>query len=196
MKEAPEQSSVDAARAANDATISATQRVADELRHLIIQGKFTPGEKLKVETLKALLQTGASPIREALSLLTSDHLVERIDQRGFRVAAASEKHFREILMLRCALEDYLHKAFHKVLISASDSPILLRFCNQLYDLNIRYRYIAGTSTRYAKRDVAAEHNQILDAAIARDTEAACKLLVRHYEVTGEFLADEIGLAFD
>ena len=233
MKEAPEQSSVDAARAANDATVSATQRVADELRHLIIQGKFTPGEKLKVETLKALLQTGASPIREALSLLTSDHLVERIDQRGFRVAAASEKHFREILMLRCELEDlalkqslvngdtrweehlvlahhrlaksartdideweYLHKAFHKVLISASDSPILLRFCNQLYDLNIRYRYIAGTSTRYAKRDVAAEHNQILDAAIARDTEAACKLLVRHYEVTGEFLADEIGLAFD
>jgi len=105
MKEAPEQSSVDAARAANDATVSATQRVADELRHLIIQGKFTPGEKLKVETLKALLQTGASPIREALSLMTSDHLVERIDQRGFRVAAASEKHFREILMLRCELED-------------------------------------------------------------------------------------------
>jgi len=64
-----------------------------------------PGERLKVESLKVTLNMGASPIREALSLLTSDQLVERIDQRGFRAAPASKKHFREILMLRCQLEE-------------------------------------------------------------------------------------------
>jgi DNA-binding GntR family transcriptional regulator len=233
MKDTPERAAANVTPAANYAAVSTTQRVANELRDQIIQGKFTPGEKLKVETLKTLLQTGTSPIREALSLLTSDHLVERIDQRGFRVAPASEKHFREILMLRCELEnlalrqsldhgdteweehlvlthhrlskstrtdvdawEFLHKDFHKALISASDSPILLRFCNQLYDLNIRYRYIAGKSTRYAKRNVATEHKQILEASIARDADAACRLLTRHYELTGDFLADKIGMLYD
>lgn len=52
-----------------------------------------------------LLDMGASPICEALSLLTSDMLVERIGQRGFRAAPASPANFEEILKLRCTLED-------------------------------------------------------------------------------------------
>ena len=43
-------------------------------------------------------------MREALSLLTSDQLVERLDQRGFRVAQTSRAQFDEILKLRCQLE--------------------------------------------------------------------------------------------
>ena len=66
--------------------VSATQRVFNELRQQIIKGRIAPGEKLKIESLKVKLNTGTSPIREALSLLTSDQLVERIDQRGFRAA--------------------------------------------------------------------------------------------------------------
>ena len=72
--------------------------------HASFRGKLAPGEKLKIESLKTLLNSGSSPIREALSLLTSDQLVERIDQRGFKVAPASASHFREILMLRCQLD--------------------------------------------------------------------------------------------
>ena len=64
-----------------------------------------PGEKLKIEGLRKKLATGASPIREALSLLTSDNLVERIDQRGFRASPTSRNNFEEILALRCELED-------------------------------------------------------------------------------------------
>ncbi len=63
--------------------VSATQRVFQILRHKIIIGEIPPGERLKVEELKTVLDTGATPIREALSLLTSDQLVERIVQRGF-----------------------------------------------------------------------------------------------------------------
>ena len=50
---------------------STTQKVFEQLRARIIQGEIAPGERLKVESLKVLLNTGASPIREALSLLTS-----------------------------------------------------------------------------------------------------------------------------
>jgi len=87
-----------------DNSRSATQRAYHDIRKLIINGEIAPSEQLKVESLKVLLKTSASPIREALSLLTSDQLVERIDQRGFRSAPVSKTHFQEILMLRCQLE--------------------------------------------------------------------------------------------
>ena len=44
-------------------------------------------------------------MHEALSLLTSDQLVDRIDQRGSRVAQTSRSQFEEILGLRCKLDD-------------------------------------------------------------------------------------------
>lgn len=207
-------------------TQSSTQRAYLALRSAIITGEIPPGERLKVEALKESLQTGASPVREALSLLTSDQLVERLDQRGFRVAQTSQDQFQEILGLRCQLEDLalresvgaggqdweealvlahhrmsraeqdnapefeaLHKDFHMALIANCGSPILLRFCAQLYDLNVRYRYLAGKSKSYKRRDVAAEHRAILDAAVTRDIELASTLLLAHYRATGAFLAE-------
>ena len=75
---------------------SATHQAYAELRRLILRGELAPGQKLKVDDLKMRLELGASPIREALSLLTSDHLVERFDNRGFRTAEANRQNFEEI----------------------------------------------------------------------------------------------------
>ncbi|MEM8631984.1 MAG: GntR family transcriptional regulator [Pseudomonadota bacterium] len=212
---------------------SATRRVYENLRGKILTGEVLPGAKLKVDTLKDMLDTGASPIREALSLLTSDQLVERLDQRGFRVAEVSAAQFREILKLRCALEDMAlresvraagqeweealvlahhrmvrtprvsvrefeeqHKSFHMALLAACESPILLKFCDRLYDLNIRYRYLAGRSQGYEARDVSKEHADILAAALDRDVELASVCLIQHYRRTGQFLAERLeGLDF-
>ncbi|RJE78741.1 GntR family transcriptional regulator [Paracoccus sp. JM45] len=205
---------------------SATQTAYTAIQRMIVTGLFPPGQKLKIETLKDRLQVGASPIREALSLLTSDQLVERIDQRGFRSAPVSLENFDEILRLRCALEDMalrqaiarscpeweealvlahhrltradaaddtvfeaLHKAFHMALLDNSASPILLRYCSQLYDLNVRYRYLAGRSLNYGRRDVGREHREILEAAVAGDANAASARLLAHYQKTGAFLRD-------
>jgi len=210
---------------------STTQRAYIALRDAIITGEIPPGEKLKVETLKRTLDTGASPVREALSLLTSNQLVERRDQRGFRVALTSRKQFEEILSLRCKLEDLAlrasiesatpeweeklvlahhhmekshseplsvfeerHKAFHLALLSGCVSPILIRFCEQLYDLNIRYRYLAIKSNGYAQRDVAGEHRAILDAAINGNVELASSQLIAHYRSTGAYLSKQIELS--
>lgn len=209
-------------------TQSSTQRAYLKLRSDIITGRIPPGERLKIDTLKVGLDTGASPVREALSLLTSDQLVERLDQRGFRVAKTSRAQFQEILNLRCNLEDLAlrdslahsdraweeelvlahhhmtqasrgdlevfeaqHKHFHMALLGACQSPILLRFCGQLYDLNVRYRYLAGKSKGYGRRDVQAEHRAILDAAVIRDVEKVCSSLMNHYLKTGAFLAELI-----
>lgn len=204
---------------------SATQRAYVALRSMIVTGQLKPGLKLKIDTLRQLLDMGASPIREALSLLTSDNLVERLDQRGFRTAEVSETNFEEILRLRCTLEDLalresiqnasqdweeslvlthhrmqrakgseaevfetLHKDFHMALLENSKSPILLKFCSQLYDLNIRYRFLAGNALNYRSRNVGDEHLAILDAAVKGDADTASERLIGHYRVTGEFLA--------
>lgn len=208
---------------------SATQRAYHNLRQLIVTGALKPGEKLKIDGLRKMLDTGASPIREALSLLTSDNLVERIDQRGFRTAEVSAQNFGEILQLRCVLEDLalresiahysqdweesvvlahhrmtraqnessetfeeLHKAFHMALLANAPSPILLKFCSQLYDLNIRYRFLAGHALAYQKRDVTEEHTGIMTAAIERDADRASERLINHYKLTGAFLAGLLG----
>ncbi|WP_045392089.1 GntR family transcriptional regulator [Falsirhodobacter sp. alg1] len=204
--------------------VSATQMAYSAIRQMIVMGDLPPGKKLKIESIKELLQTGASPVREALSLLTSDQLVERIDQRGFRCAPVSAQNFAEILKLRCALEDMalrqslanaddaweerlvlahhrltrmetqsgnqfeaVHKAFHMTLLENCASPILMRYCSQLYDLNVRYRYLAGHALGYDQRDVNGEHRNILTAAIARDVEKSAQTLLQHYQKTGAFL---------
>ncbi|WP_420413644.1 GntR family transcriptional regulator [Roseibium sp.] len=203
---------------------SATQRAYLALRHKILTGEIPPGEKLKIESLRKILDMGGSPIREALTLLVSDLLVERLDQRGFRSAEVGPENFAEILKLRCHLEEMalresiehanqtwedqlvishhrmmreprsnverfedLHKAFHMSLIGACTSNVLLKFCNQLYDLNIRYRYLAGKALDYSTRDIGKEHTEIMNAAVDRDTEKACYLLLDHYQRTGAFL---------
>ncbi len=208
---------------------SATQRAYNTLRKMIVTGVLKPGEKLKIDGLRQRLDTGASPIREALSLLTSDNLVERLDQRGFRTAEISAENFNEILTLRCTLEDLalresianrtqdweedvvlahhrlrraktegseafeeVHKAFHMALLANAQSPILMKFCSQLYDLNIRYRYLAGSALNYQKRDVGEEHSGILEAAIAGNTQEASERLLTHYRLTGEFLSGLLG----
>ncbi|EEE44278.1 GntR family transcriptional regulator [Roseibium alexandrii] len=203
---------------------SATQRAYLAVRQMILTGEIPPGEKLKIENLRKKLDMGGSPIREALTLLVSDLLVERLDQRGFRSAEVGRGNFAEILKLRCHLEEMalresiahanqvwednlvishhrmmreprnnverfedLHKTFHMNLLAACTSKVLLKFCNQLYDLNIRYRYLAGKALDYSTRDIGSEHTAIMNAAVDRNTETACHLLLDHYQRTGAFL---------
>lgn len=207
---------------------SATHGAYRKLREMILTGDLPAGEKLKIEQLRGMLDTGASPVREALSLLTSDMLVERIDQRGFRAAPVSKSNFEEILLLRCTLEEtalrasianadaawedrlilrhhhmkkagqqgsasfeIAHKAFHMALLDNAGLPMLHRYCAQLYDLNIRYRNLAAGGPSYQKRDIAAEHQQIFEAALDQDADNATRLLIDHYRQTGKYLGERI-----
>lgn len=211
---------------------SLTSRVYARLRADILAGRLEPARKLKIEDLRKSYGAGASPIREALSHLASDHLVERLDQRGFRVTDVSSEEFNELRKTRCWLEERalresiahggpdweervvlaayrlssvpwsksadeyvvngewedLHKAFHMALISACGSAILLRFCSQLYDQNIRYRVLSNRAA-YRERDSSAEHEAIREAALARDVDLAVERLLAHYSRTGSYLRD-------
>ena len=70
--------------------VAATTRasaVYGQLRSDITQGLLAPGSRLRVEAVCQRYGVGASPLREALSRLSAEGLVDRNDQRGFAVAA-------------------------------------------------------------------------------------------------------------
>lgn len=76
-----------------------------------------------------------------------------------------------------------HVAFHHSLICASGSSRLTKLCDELFDVAERYRHVAR---RYGRtRNAREEHRDIAEAAIARDSELAVRLLTEHFWRTTE-----------
>jgi DNA-binding GntR family transcriptional regulator len=74
---------------AADGNIGTTRASAvyAQLRADITHGILEPGSKLRVEAMCKRYEVGASPLREALSRLSAEGLVNRTEQRGFNVTA-------------------------------------------------------------------------------------------------------------
>ena len=79
-----------------------------------------------------------------------------------------------------------HAAFHVALADGCDSPWLLKLRSQLYDQSERYRRLSVPLTT-EKRNIGAEHQGIVDAALARDADKAVALLSAHLGATTRIL---------
>jgi DNA-binding GntR family transcriptional regulator len=79
-------------------------RVYADLRELLISGQLQPGEKLTLRALSEALGTSAMPIREAVRQLGAEKALEILPNRSLRVPVMSAARFRELLLVRCALE--------------------------------------------------------------------------------------------
>ena len=75
-----------------------------QLRDDIVTGRLLPGEKLRVEHLKARYGVSAGTLREAITRLASDALVATEGQRGFRVAPIAVEELADITNLRVHIE--------------------------------------------------------------------------------------------
>ena len=91
--------------AATDAT-SLHGRVVDELRRLIVQRRFRPGERLVEERLAEELGVSRNPVREAIRMLAAEGLVEVNANRGASVASMTAQEARETIELRALLEGH------------------------------------------------------------------------------------------
>ena len=80
-------------------------KIYNKLKKSLINGDLKPGEKLKIDSLKDKYNSGHTPIREALTSLVKDGLVERIEQKGFVASNVSMKHFNEVLKTRIWIEE-------------------------------------------------------------------------------------------
>lgn len=76
---------------------SITGRAYHLLRTQIIGCELKPGSRLNISSLQASLSLSQASVREALSRLTAEGLVEIERHRGFRVAPISASGFRELI---------------------------------------------------------------------------------------------------
>jgi DNA-binding GntR family transcriptional regulator len=88
----------------NQAPQSIGISLVETIRGDILSARLAPNTKLTVKMLSDLYDCGASPVREALTSLTSEGLVQRIDRRGFFVSGISAEEFADILRNRCLME--------------------------------------------------------------------------------------------
>ncbi|WP_158818170.1 GntR family transcriptional regulator [Methylocapsa sp. S129] len=79
--------------------------------------------------------------------------------------------------------EHAHRDFHMILLAGCAMPLLLNFCLMLHNLNDRYRRVFLIA-RGGDRNVAAEHSEIAQGAVARDSEYACASLRAHILRTG------------
>ena len=80
--------------------------VFNTLRHAIITGEFAPGERLMEITLANRLGVSRTPVREAIRKLELEGLVTMIPRKGAQVAKITEKNLRDVIEIRCVLEEF------------------------------------------------------------------------------------------
>ena len=78
--------------------------VFNTLRQSILTGELKPGERLMEIHLADKLGVSRTPIREAIRKLELEGLVTMIPRRGAEVAQITEKHLKDVLEVRRALD--------------------------------------------------------------------------------------------
>ncbi|MBF8270164.1 MAG: GntR family transcriptional regulator [Gammaproteobacteria bacterium] len=79
-------------------------RVTVQLREMILNGEFTPGERITETSLARSLDASRTPVRYALSVLEQEGLVTGIPNRGYRVERFSMQDISNAIDLRGTLE--------------------------------------------------------------------------------------------
>jgi DNA-binding GntR family transcriptional regulator len=210
---------------------SLTEDVYARLRADILAGRYLPEHKLKISELCGEVQGSLGAVREALSRLRSEGLVESEAYKGFYVSPVSPLDLIHLTHARIEVEKLclasslangdiawegrliallhqlsryssrddvdawsrLHAAFHDALVSACDNTWLLRMHRTLHEQSERYRRLALTfgaapsTVLRPSRDVPMEHQDLAEAAIARDVARTGSLMRAHLQRTTDNL---------
>ncbi|WP_024506634.1 GntR family transcriptional regulator [Bradyrhizobium sp. ARR65] len=83
---------------------SLTSAVQERLRADILATRLLPGQKLHIAGLAKQFSVSLAAVREALSRLVADGLVQASDQRGFRVSPVSLADLADVTQTRIDIE--------------------------------------------------------------------------------------------
>jgi DNA-binding GntR family transcriptional regulator len=83
---------------------SLTSAVQERLRSDILSTRLLPGQKLHIARLAKQFSVSLAAVREALSRLVADGLVQASDQRGFRVSPVSLADLADVTQTRIDIE--------------------------------------------------------------------------------------------
>jgi DNA-binding GntR family transcriptional regulator len=81
-----------------------SEQVYEHLRDAIMRGEYAPGAALKPQDLAKERGVSLAVVREALVRVVGDGIADRLPNRGFAVAAFSDRRWQEIAEARRAVE--------------------------------------------------------------------------------------------
>jgi len=111
-----------------DSHRSLTSFARDKIREMVLSGALPPGARIQIDHLCKMLEVGASPVREALSILSSEQLVVRNEQRGFWTPDISAQDFNVLLETRCRVESLaLADAIERGTAAWEENIVLLHY---------------------------------------------------------------------
>lgn len=87
-----------------DAPKTISEQAYRMIRSDIVWGKLKPGTPLRSDELRQRYDIGISPLREALSRLTTERLVTSTGQRGFRVSPIDAATIADVAETRLVIE--------------------------------------------------------------------------------------------
>lgn len=85
-------------------TESLAMQAYRHFRRQLMAGRYKPGQKIKLKQVSDELGISATPIREALGRLVSEHALCQIDRRSVRVPVMDAERYRDISHVRILLE--------------------------------------------------------------------------------------------
>ena len=132
-----------------DAQALLAPRIAQELRGLIMEGAFEPGERLNEAALAQRMGTSRGPIREALRALAGWGLVTPVPNRGVYVRKLSVREMLEVYDLRALVFGYAaeqaaerateaDKQALEALLDAMDEASAREDGATYYELNLKF----------------------------------------------------------
>jgi len=83
---------------------SLTDRAYNHIKDWIIDFRLKPGSHLSIQDLAEALGISRTPVREALSRLEQEYLVERSPMKGFTVKAMDLKEIEDLFEVRSVIE--------------------------------------------------------------------------------------------
>jgi DNA-binding GntR family transcriptional regulator len=178
------------------------------LRDDIISGTLAPSKKLRIEHLRQRYGMGASALREALSRLVSDDLVECEAQRGYWVSPVSRAELDDITATRKIIEvEALRQSIELGTLEWEGRVVAARHSLERVETSMveatrevimgweqanrafHMALISGCQSRWLlrcpipRRGLSNEHEAIVEATLMRDAKRACTLLSQHIENT-------------
>lgn len=125
-----------------DGNKSLSKMIAKDITAQIITGELNPGDKLVEKEYAEVYGTSRAPVREAVYLLTTEGLVERIPRRGAVVKEYTNDDIFDLLQIRNMLE---MMAVERIMIHGPDQKIL----NEMKD-NIKKMKLETAIYSYTK----------------------------------------------
>ena len=182
--------------------------VFNTLRQAILRGEMEPGERLMEIQLAQKLGVSRTPIREAIRKLELEGLVIMIPRKGAEVAHITEKDMRDVLEVRCTLEELAvalacknvtperimdlraaNKVFESAIVSKDVVNIVdadVQFHDTIYamtDNELReqmYRYrLEYVKDARTHSILINEHNDIIQKLADKDVEGAKMFMRQH-----------------